>query len=245
MKRLAAPKHWMLSKLGGVWAPRPSTGPHKLRECIPLVILLRNRLKYALNRRECISIVMQRLVSVDGRVRTDVNFPAGFMDVVQIKRTGDQFRLLYDVKGRFTIHRIPDEEAAFKLCKIVKIEVGKKGVPFLVTHDGRTIRYPDPSICVNDSVKIDLASGKVVEHFKFEAGAQVMITGGANIGRVGAIAHRERHPSSFDIVYVRDKAGHMFSTRLANIFLIGKEGTPAISLPKGEGVRGGALGEKK
>ena len=48
LKLIAAPKHWMLDKLTGVFAPRPSTGPHKLRECLPLIIFLRNRLKYAL-----------------------------------------------------------------------------------------------------------------------------------------------------------------------------------------------------
>ena len=79
MKRLAAPKHWMLSKLGGIWAPRPSSGPHKLRESLPLLLVLRNRLKYALNNREAVAILMQRLVKVDGKVRTDKTFPAGFM----------------------------------------------------------------------------------------------------------------------------------------------------------------------
>lgn len=61
-----------------VQAPRPSTGPHKLRECMPLIVLLRNRLKYALTRREVLAIVMQRLVQVDGKVRTDTNYPLGF-----------------------------------------------------------------------------------------------------------------------------------------------------------------------
>lgn len=79
LKRLAAPKAWMLDKLGGVFAPRPSTGPHKLRESLPLVIFLRNRLKYALNNSEVTKIVMQRLIKVDGKVRTDPNYPAGFM----------------------------------------------------------------------------------------------------------------------------------------------------------------------
>lgn len=69
----------MLDKLGGVWAPRPSTGPHKLRECLPLIILLRNRLKYALNTKEVKYILMQRLVKVDGKARTDKTYPAGFM----------------------------------------------------------------------------------------------------------------------------------------------------------------------
>ncbi|KAG8040520.1 hypothetical protein G9C98_002516 [Cotesia typhae] len=79
LKRLHAPKAWMLDKLGGVFAPRPSTGPHKLRECLPLVIFLRNRLKYALTNSEVTKIVMQRLIKIDGKVRTDINYPAGFM----------------------------------------------------------------------------------------------------------------------------------------------------------------------
>lgn len=48
LKRLNAPKHWMLDKLGGVFAPKPSPGPHKQRECLPLCLIMRNRLKYAL-----------------------------------------------------------------------------------------------------------------------------------------------------------------------------------------------------
>ena len=43
---------------------------------------------------------MQRFIKVDGKLRTD---PAGFMDVIKIEKTGEFFRLVYDVKGRFTI----------------------------------------------------------------------------------------------------------------------------------------------
>lgn len=60
-------------------APRPSPGPHKLRECLPLIVLLRNRLKYALTGDEVKRIVKQRLIKVDGKVRTNPTFPAGFM----------------------------------------------------------------------------------------------------------------------------------------------------------------------
>lgn len=63
-------------------APRPSPGPHKLRESLPLTIFLRHRLKYALTGREVISIVNQRLVKVDGKVRTDATYPAGFMGMI-------------------------------------------------------------------------------------------------------------------------------------------------------------------
>lgn len=69
----------MLDKLGGVFAPKPSSGPHKTRECLPMIIFLRNRLKYALTYVEARKICKQRLIQIDGRVRTDFLFPAGFM----------------------------------------------------------------------------------------------------------------------------------------------------------------------
>ena len=52
MKRIATPHSWMLSKLGGKWATRPSTGPHRLRESLPLSIVIQNRLRYAMNNQE-------------------------------------------------------------------------------------------------------------------------------------------------------------------------------------------------
>jgi len=237
LKRLAAPRTWMLDKLTGVFAPRPSTGPHKLRECLPLIIFIRNRLKYALTYDEAKKIMKQRLIRVDGKVRTDMTYPAGFMDVISIEKTGEFFRLIYDVKGRYTVHRIGKQEAEYKLCKVRKVLMGQKGVPQLVTHDGRTIRYPDPGIHANDTVKVNIASGKIDDYVKWDSGNLCMVTGGHNLGRVGLITHRERHPGGFDIVHVKDSNGHSFATRLNNIFIIGKGNKAWISLPAGKGVK--------
>merc|ERR1719149_451944 len=141
----------------------PSAGPHKMRECLPLIVMLRNRLKYALTYRECKMICMQRLIKVDGKTRSDMFFPAGFMDVVNID--------------------------------------------------------------------------KMLDYIKFEVGNLVMINGGNNQGRVGTIAHRERHPGSFEMVHIKDAVGHTFATRLQNVFVIGKGTHPYISLPKGNGIK--------
>jgi small subunit ribosomal protein S4e len=238
LKRLAAPKHWMLDKLSGVFAPRPSPGPHKLRECLPLVILLRNRLKFALTKREVTLIAMQRLVKVDGKVRTDITYPAGFQDVVTIDRiTNGNFRLLYDTKGRFTLQKITAQEAKYKLAKVRRAELGAKGIPYVSLHDGRTIRYPHPDIKVNDTVKVDLETGKIDSFVKFEVGNLCTITGGRNLGRVGVITHREKHPGSFEIVHVKDAAGQSFATRVSNVFVIGKGTKSLISLPANKGIK--------
>jgi len=257
LKRIDAPRGWMLSKLGGTWAPRPSTGPHKLRECLPLSLAIRNRLKYALTRREITMIVMRRLVEIDGKIRTDINYPCGFQDVLRIDKTDEQFRLMYDVKGRYVLHRIGKEEAGFKLLRVQKHSKAKKAsigrnplaqgqaaaIPYLVTHDGRTIKYPSPDIKRDDTVKFDLVNNKIVGHLKFDVGNIAMVTRGANIGRVGTITTKEKHPGSFDIVHLRDKKGNDFATRLGNVFVIGQE-KAWISLPKAQGLKQTILEER-
>jgi len=234
--------------MSGVFAPRPTNGPHKLRECLPLVILLRNRLKYALTRNEVTKIVMGRNIKVDGKVRTDITYPSGFMDVVTIEKTGEHFRLLYDTKGRFTLQRITAEEAKYKLCKVVKVKTGKEKIPFIATSDGRVIRYPDPLIKSNDTIKFDLSTHKITEIVKFETGSVVMVTGGRNLGRIGVVIGKDKHPGSFDIIHIKDAVGNEFATRIGNVFVIGRsEGKTTkalISLPKLKGIRKTILEEQ-
>ncbi len=190
-----------------------------------------------MNGKETKIICVEKNVLVDGKIRTDPNFPAGFMDVVEIPKSNDQFRLIYDTKGRYVLHRISNEEKKYKLCKVKKQELTTKKIPYIVTHDGRTIRYPDPLVKVDDVVKIDIATGKIIDHVKFEIGNIAMITKGRNTGRVGTILHVEKHPGSFDIATVRDATGNVFSTRQENVFIIGKGDSPMISLPKGNGIK--------
>lgn len=237
LKRLNAPKAWMLDKLGGVFSVKPSSGPHKTSESLPIGIFLRNRLKYALNMKEVQTIVKQRLIKIDGKVRTDHRFPTGFMDVIQVEKTGENFRIIYDVKGRFTVHRITAQEAKYKLCKVREVKTGPKGTPYLYTNDGRTIRYPDPVINESDTVMVDIATNKITDRIKYDAGSLVMITGGRNRGRVGVIQRREKHKGAIEIVHVKDAGGHEFATRSSNTFVIGEGNKPMISLPKGKGLR--------
>merc|ERR1712226_1345172 len=202
-----------------------STGPHKLRECLPLAIFIRNRLHYALTGNECQKIMMNRMIKDDGKVRTDMKYPAGFMDVISIEKTNENFRLIYDTKGRFIVYRVK------------KVFVEKNNVPFLVTHDGRSIRYPNPECKVGDTIELDLASNKISNWVKFDTGNMCQVIGGKNIGRIGTIQSRERHPGSFDIVNVKDASGHVFATRAANISLLGKGNKALVSLPRDKGVR--------
>jgi small subunit ribosomal protein S4e len=174
-------------------------------------------------------IVMRRQVSVDGKPRSDINYPAGYQDIVSIPKAKLQFRLVYDTKGRFVLHKVTDEEAKFKLCRVQSLQFRKKAtagvnpfvngqaksIPVCGTHDGRTIRFVDPLVKIHDTVKVDIATGKIVGHYKFETGAIANVVRGNNIGRIGKITSIEKHPGSFTIVHIKDAKGQEFSTRYA------------------------------
>ena len=125
----------------------------------------------------------------------------------------------------------------YKLCRVQKRSIGNKGVPYLTTHDGRTIRYPDPTVKVNDSIMLDLATSTIKDVAKFDVGNLVMITRGHNAGRVGVLQSREKHKGSFDICHIKDSAGNEFATRGGNVFIIGKGSKALVSLPKRKGIK--------
>jgi small subunit ribosomal protein S4e len=165
------------------------------------------------------------------------------MDVLNIVKTGESFRLLYDEKGRFTLVSVKGPEANFKLCKIVKKAVGPNKIPYVVTHDARTIRFPHPDINENDTIKLDLEKNEIVSWISNEPGHLAYVTGGNNIGRVGSILHVERHLGSFDIVHLKDANGKTFATRSGNIFIIGNKKSE-ITLPASEGIYLNIMEEK-
>lgn len=80
--------------------------------------------------------------------------------------------VLFGVQVRWSVPQLSSVVFClqYKLCKVRKIFVGTKGIPHLVTHDARTIRYPDPLIKVNDTVQIDLETGKITDFIKFDTG---------------------------------------------------------------------------
>ncbi|KAH6815406.1 hypothetical protein C2S51_020226 [Perilla frutescens var. frutescens] len=93
LEEVQCPKHWMLDKLGGAFAPKPPSGFCKIGS-----------------------------------------------NVVSVPKTNENFRLLYDTKGRFRLHSIRDEEAKFKLCLVRSVQFGKKGIPYLNTYGPHATR---------------------------------------------------------------------------------------------------------
>jgi len=48
--------------------------------------------------------------------------------------------------------------------------MGPNKIPYIVTHDGRTLRYPRPDIKVLDTIKLNIETGEIVDVYRFESG---------------------------------------------------------------------------
>ena len=126
LKRYKAPKSWPIHPKEDTWTVKPSAGSHSINDSIPLTLVIRDVLKLADNAREAKRIINSGNILVNGIVVKDYKFPVGFMDVLNIPKTGESYRVLLDRKARLQLKLIEDSSA--KLSKIVekRLSYGKK-----------------------------------------------------------------------------------------------------------------------
>ena len=85
-------------------------------------MFLRNRLKYALTGNEVLKIVKQRLIKVDGKVRTEVNYPAGFMGNSDSLDMGlDATKPVFGVSEKARLQRLARKENDNFTCSNLSI----------------------------------------------------------------------------------------------------------------------------
>lgn len=234
LKRLPAPRHWPIKRKAGKFTTRVIPGPHPKEHCLTLAILLREVLGYAENMREVKAILNTGQVTVDGRVRKEPRFPVGIMDVIEIKNSGDRFRLLPKRGGGLRLVNIDESEIGYKLCRIEKKMMVPKGKLQITLHDGRNILLADgekPSdYRTLDTLKITVPDQKLLSRIPLKTGAYAIVTRGRNIGIEGKVIEIEkRFGTHASTVTIEDPNGNRFRTALEYVFAVGEK-DPEVSL---------------
>lgn len=241
LKRKPAPKFWPIHRKEFFWVVKPSPGPHSLKNCLPLTIVLRDILGFAKTRKEAKTIVSQGKVYVDGKVRRKDDFPVGLMDVISISAIDNYFRIVPSRKG-LILHPISKEESNFKLCRIENKKVVENGHVQLNLHDGSNIlvkvadlkKPQEDTYKALDSVKISLPERQILQQVKMKENDFAVITSGKNMGKHGKIIEIEKTKGkkrTNALVTIEDKKGNRYQTILNFVFAIG-EGQPLISMPE-------------
>lgn len=188
LSRLTAPTSWPISKKSTKWIARPSPGPHALKNCISLNLVLNRLLKYAKTTKEVKSILNEGKVLVDKKARKDHKFPVGIMDVLEIPEMKECFRVLYTAKGKFVLRKIPAEEAKFKPAKIIGKTKLRGNKTQLNLYDGKNLIVDKDGFNVGDTIILSLEGKPTIKkQIKFGKGASVYLVEGKNKGVSGVI----------------------------------------------------------
>ncbi len=236
LKRLAAPVVFDISAKEKKFAPRPVPGPHLRGYSVPLLIVVRDWLRYASTAREAEKVIFQGKLLVDGRVVREPRFPVGLMDVLSIPETKENYRMLPVYKRGLKLIEIDPEESGFKIGLIVRKLHVKGGALQFTLHDGRNVLVKNPTErdrAVNtwDSFKVSVPENRVLAHLPLEAGRYALIYRGSRAGLHGPIVDYERvrrYPAK-QLVTVVTSEGEI-STILDYVMVVGDE-RPWLKLP--------------
>jgi len=187
LKRNFAPRSWKIKRKGIKYVTNPSPGAHKKDMSLPMIVILRDILGYADNKREVKFILEKRDVAVDGVRRKDHRFPVGLFDVLSLNDINEHFRVILDKRGKIALIKIDDKEKGLKLCKILGKKM-VKGRLQLNLYGGKNIFVKEDGYKTGDSVLLTLGKkNEIKEKVSLDKGAQVYLIGGKHIGHIGKV----------------------------------------------------------
>jgi small subunit ribosomal protein S4e len=234
LKRLRSPSFWKLDKKKTKWAMKPSPGPHRMMDSIPLSVILRDVLKLASTAKDARSIVKQRDVLVDGKARVDPKYPVGLMDVIVIPKLKKHYRMVPTQKG-LELLEISADEAKRKLCRIRSKTQVAGGKSQINLHDGINLiveKDQAKGYSVGDSLVLEVkpnSAKKILDHFKLQKGAFALIQKGKNIGLSGRIDEMVVSKTKEPTKIVCDIDGRKLEVTKDYVLVVGKE-SPEVKI---------------
>ena len=106
LKRINVPSTWPVERKSTKFITKPSPGPHRLEESMPLGVILREILKLGKEKREIKIILNDNKVLVNNKIRKKFDFPVGILDTLSIPDISKFYKLVYSTKGRLILKEI-------------------------------------------------------------------------------------------------------------------------------------------
>jgi small subunit ribosomal protein S4e len=225
-KALSASKARKMQRKKHVWTVKDRAGPHRKTDSVPLAFVLRDLLGLAKTMKEAKTIMNQRIVSVNGKIRTEKGFAVGLFDLIEIG-TGKEkksFRASFDSKRRIKLTEL-NEKQNEKLGRVEKKTVlGKKAMQFSL-NDGTTIVDKTKSLKakLQDTIKFELPSKKVIEVIEFKEGNTAYLIGGKHVSETGKIEKIIPGTQKRKKFVILKSGNEEIKTIAENIFVCGKE----------------------
>ncbi|MFH1608123.1 MAG: hypothetical protein ABIA78_03240 [archaeon] len=183
LKRHKIPKTWPIARKGTTFVVRPNFA---LDRGMPLLVLLRDVLKVAQNRKEVKMVIHAKNILVNNKeARNDKNNVVLF-DTIAIVPSEKYYRLGMSDKGKFRLDEIEEKEINNKVSKIVDKKVLRGKKTQLNLSDGMNF-ITDVKCNVGDSVLINFKDKKVEKCLPLIEKTQVFVFAGKHAGKEGVL----------------------------------------------------------
>ena len=183
LKRHKVPKTWPIHRKGTTFVVRPNSN---LNDGIPVLVLLRDLLGIAQNRKEVKRAIHMKHLLVNGKLVRDEKNGVVMFDTLTIVPAKKSYRLGLSEKGKFVLDEIKEAETGSKVVKIINKKTLKGKKTQLNLSDGRNF-ISDVKCGVGDSVVIDFKAKKIVKCIPLSKKANVVVFGGKHAGAKGII----------------------------------------------------------
>lgn len=183
LKRQNVPNKWPISRKGTTFVVNANFNPSM---GMPILILLRDLLKVAQNRKEVKSAIHDKNILLNNKLVIDDKHTAILFDVITLIPTKANYRVELTEKGKFTLNEIEHSKADKKVAKIINKKTlnGKKTQLNLL--DGTNF-LSDIECKINDSVLIDFKNRKISKVLPLKEGANILVFEGKHAGKTGKI----------------------------------------------------------
>ncbi len=183
LKRQKAPKNWPVARKGTTYIIRPR---FNINKGIPILIILRDILKLARNRKEVKRAMHFRHILLNNKVVRDEKNSAQLYDIITIIPMKKNYVIELSEKGKFKVRELNESELDKKIAKIIDKKILKGKKTQLNLSDGRNF-LSDVKCMVNDSVLINLGDKKIEKCLPLKENAKIIIFAGKHSGEQGIV----------------------------------------------------------
>ena len=180
MKRQMAPKNWPIPRKGTSFIVKPS------QKGIPILIILRDILKIAQNRKEVKNALHKKNILLNGKEVRDEKGGVSLFDIITIVPSKQNYQLCLSHRGKFDLKTVSDKEIYHKITKVINKTILKGKKTQLNFNDGNNL-ISNIGCKVNDSILINLKDRKAEKCLELKEKANVLVFAGKHSGEKGSI----------------------------------------------------------
>jgi len=183
LKRQEVPKSWPVYRKGTKYVVKPGSA---LETGVPLLLVLRDMLHIAQNRKEAKRAIFLKHILVNNKIPRDEKKAILLFDTVSIVPVKKSYRLDLSEKGKFTLKEIRENEINKKAVKVVDKRILRGKKIQLNLGDGRNL-LSDIDCNINDSVLINFREKKAEKCIPLKPGAGAIVFSGKHAGKKGEV----------------------------------------------------------